>query len=162
MPVKKIGCIYSNKSPTRCNSFPVYFLTFIYGSTCFGRFPTHHQELNDCSGSLWFYLRIVVTVVLFSWSGRPAGPTTILERRPWGNLAPSWTAALQKKKNERTLITSIFDRLLSLVLARDEQSIWLALVVAEVLKSQYVIFEYERCYLFQAAAVFYCWRWLWS
>jgi hypothetical protein len=47
-------------------------LTFVYSSTCFGRFPTHHQELNDCSGSLWFYLRIVVTVVLCSWSGRPA------------------------------------------------------------------------------------------
>ena len=42
-------------------------LTFIYSSTCFGRFPAHHQELNDCSGSLWFYLRIVVTVVLCSW-----------------------------------------------------------------------------------------------
>ena len=41
-------------------------LTFIYSSTCFGRFPAHHQELNECSGSLWFYLRIVVT----------AGPTT--------------------------------------------------------------------------------------
>jgi hypothetical protein len=47
-------------------------LTFIYSSTCFGRFPAHHQELNDCSGSLWFYLRIVVTVVLCSWSGRLA------------------------------------------------------------------------------------------
>jgi hypothetical protein len=51
-------------------------LKFIYSSTCVGRFPAHHQELNDCSGSLWFYLRIVVTVVLRSWSGRPAGPTT--------------------------------------------------------------------------------------
>jgi len=39
-------------------------LTFIYGSTCFGRFPSHHQELDDCSGSLWFYLRIVVIAVL--------------------------------------------------------------------------------------------------
>jgi len=36
-----------------------------------GVFPAHHQELNDCSGSLWFYLRIVVTAVLCSWSGRP-------------------------------------------------------------------------------------------
>ena len=44
--------------------------TFIYSSTCFGRFPAHHQESNDCSSSLWFYLRIVVTVVLCSWSGR--------------------------------------------------------------------------------------------
>jgi hypothetical protein len=48
-------------------------LTFVYSLTCFGRFPTYHQELNDCSGSLWFYIRIVVTVVLCSWSGRPAG-----------------------------------------------------------------------------------------
>ena len=51
--------------------FQFIILTFIYSSTCFGRFPTHHQERNDCSGSLWFYLRIVVTVVLCSWWGRP-------------------------------------------------------------------------------------------
>jgi hypothetical protein len=47
-------------------------LKFIYSLTCFGRFPAHHQELNDCSISLWFYLRIVVIVVLCLWSG----PTT--------------------------------------------------------------------------------------
>jgi len=52
--------------------FQFIILTFIYSSTCFGRFPAHHQELNDCSGSLWFYLCIVVTVVLCSWSGRLA------------------------------------------------------------------------------------------
>jgi len=46
-------------------------LAFIYSSTCFGRCPAHHKELNDCSSSLWFYLRIMVVVVLFSWSGRP-------------------------------------------------------------------------------------------
>jgi len=34
------------------------------------------QQLNDCSDSLWFYLLIVVTVVLCSWSGRPARPRT--------------------------------------------------------------------------------------
>jgi hypothetical protein len=50
--------------------FQFIILTFIYSSTCFGRFPAHHQELNDCSSSFWFYLRIVVTVVLCSWSGR--------------------------------------------------------------------------------------------
>jgi hypothetical protein len=42
----------------------------------FERFPVHHQELNDCSGSLWFYLRIVVTVMLYLWLGRPAGSQT--------------------------------------------------------------------------------------
>jgi len=51
--------------------FQVIILTFIYSSTSFGRFPAHHQELDDCSGSLWFYLRIVVIAVLCSWSGRP-------------------------------------------------------------------------------------------
>jgi hypothetical protein len=56
--------------------FQFIILTFIYSWTCFGRFPAHHQELNDYSGSLWFYLRIVVTAVLCSWSGRPARPRT--------------------------------------------------------------------------------------
>jgi hypothetical protein len=56
--------------------FQFIILTFVYSSTCFGRFPAHHQELNDCSDSLWFYLRIVVTVVLCSWSGQPAGRPT--------------------------------------------------------------------------------------
>jgi len=41
--------------------FQFIILTFVYSATCFGRFPAHHQELNYCSGSLWFYLRIVVT-----------------------------------------------------------------------------------------------------
>jgi hypothetical protein len=52
--------------------FQFIILMFVYSSTCFGRFPAHHQEFNNCSGSLWFYLRIVVIVVLCSWSG----PTT--------------------------------------------------------------------------------------
>jgi hypothetical protein len=56
--------------------FQFIILTFVYSSTCFGSFPAHHQELNDCSGILWFYLLIVVTVVLCSWSGRPARPRT--------------------------------------------------------------------------------------
>jgi len=56
--------------------FQFVILTFVYSSTCFGRFPAHHQELNDYSGSLWFCIRIVVTVVLCSWSGWPAGRTT--------------------------------------------------------------------------------------
>jgi hypothetical protein len=50
--------------------FQFIILTFVYSSTCFGRLPAHHQGLNDCSGNLWFYLRIVVIAVLCSWSGR--------------------------------------------------------------------------------------------
>jgi len=59
-----------------------------------GVFPTHHQELNDCSGSLWFYLRIVVTVVLCSWSGRSAYgmlPTRSGLTNLW-LACPKWTA----------------------------------------------------------------------
>jgi hypothetical protein len=56
--------------------FQFIIVTFVYSSTCFGRFPVHHQELNDFSNSLWFYLRIVVIAVLCSWSGRPARPRT--------------------------------------------------------------------------------------
>ena len=55
-------------------------LIFTYSSTCFGRSLVHHQELNDCSGSLWFYLRIVVIAVLCSWSGHN-GPNTNTARR---------------------------------------------------------------------------------
>jgi hypothetical protein len=43
----------------------------VYSLTCFGRFPAHHQELDDCSGSLWFYLHIVVPFVLCWRSARP-------------------------------------------------------------------------------------------
>jgi len=53
------------------NIFQFFILTFVYSSTCFGRFPAHHQDLNDCNGSLWFYLRIVMKAMLCSWSGRP-------------------------------------------------------------------------------------------
>jgi len=50
--------------------FQFIIVTFIYNSTCFGRFAAHHQELNDCNGSIWFYLSIVATF------GRPARPRT--------------------------------------------------------------------------------------
>jgi hypothetical protein len=56
--------------------FQFIILTFVYSSTSFGRFSAHHQKLNDCSGSLWFYLRIVVIILLCSWSGWPARPRT--------------------------------------------------------------------------------------
>jgi hypothetical protein len=54
--------------------FQFIILMFVYSWTSFRCFPTHHQELSDCSGSLWFYLRIMMTVVLCSWSGQPAQP----------------------------------------------------------------------------------------
>jgi hypothetical protein len=70
--------------------FQFIILTFVYSSTCFGRFSAHHQELNGCSGSLWFYLRIVATVVLCLCSGRAAGPTTNTAR-----LSPRYEGKLE-------------------------------------------------------------------
>jgi hypothetical protein len=55
--------------------FPVYYLTFIYSSTCFGRPHAHHQELNNCSSNFWLYLRSVVIAVWLVVVG-PTGPTT--------------------------------------------------------------------------------------
>jgi hypothetical protein len=50
-------------------------LTIIYSLTCFGRPRAHHQELNNCSSSLWFCLRSVVIAVLLVLVG-PVGPNT--------------------------------------------------------------------------------------
>jgi hypothetical protein len=60
--------------PTRCNNF-LSLLTFMYGSTCFGRPHAHHQELNNCSSSLWFYCWSVVVAVLLVMV-EPFGLTT--------------------------------------------------------------------------------------
>jgi hypothetical protein len=67
--------IQTNQQPD-ATIFQFIILMFVYSSACFGHFSAHHQELNDCSGSLWFYLRIVVIVVLCSWSSRPVRPQT--------------------------------------------------------------------------------------
>jgi len=50
----------------------VYYLTFMYSSTYFGRPHAHHQKLNNCSSSLCFYRWTVVVAVLMVVVG-PAG-----------------------------------------------------------------------------------------
>jgi len=47
----------------------------MYGSACFGRPHAHHQELNNCSSSLWFYRWSVVVAVLLVVVG-PTGVET--------------------------------------------------------------------------------------
>jgi hypothetical protein len=69
-------CTIETSHQPDATTFQFIILTFIYSSICFGRFPAHHQELNDCNGSLWFYLRIVVIVVPCSCLGWPARPRT--------------------------------------------------------------------------------------
>jgi hypothetical protein len=78
--------------------FQFIILKFVYSPTCFGRFSAQHRELSDCSGSLWFYLRIVVIVVLCSWSGQfITGPTTNTAR-----LSPRYEG-----KNHRLQLQSL-------------------------------------------------------
>jgi hypothetical protein len=73
------------------NIFQFIILTFVYSSTCFGRFPAHHQELSDCSGSLWFYLRIVVIVVHdchHDTKVKPEAATAVIELLMMGGKMP--------------------------------------------------------------------------
>jgi hypothetical protein len=71
--------------------FQFIILTFIYSSTCFWRPHTHHQELNNCSSNLWFYLRIVVIAVLLFVFGPARGPeaaTAVVELLMMGVMTP--------------------------------------------------------------------------
>jgi len=97
--------------------FQFIFPTFIYNSTCFGPSPAHHQELNDCSSSLWFYLRIVMTVVLCSWWGRarpraqhgchhdtkvnPEAATAVIELLMMGGRTPETFWAVNKRQDNK-------------------------------------------------------------
>jgi hypothetical protein len=77
--------------------FQFIILTFVYSSTCFGHFPAHYQELNDCSGSLWFYLRIVVIAVsccVRGRAGRPARPRTQYDYHHDTKVKPEATTAV--------------------------------------------------------------------
>jgi len=69
---------------------PVYYLKFIHSSTCFGRPYAHHQELNNCGNSLWFYLRSVVIAVLLVVVGpvKPAAATAVVELLMMGVRTP--------------------------------------------------------------------------
>jgi hypothetical protein len=62
----------------------VYYLTFMYSSTCFWRPHAHHQELNNCSSSLWFYRWSVVVAVLLFVVGPGPRPTALLSPRSNG------------------------------------------------------------------------------
>jgi hypothetical protein len=46
----------------------------MYSSTCFRHPHTHHQELNKCRSSLWFYCWSVVVAVLLVVVGLASQP----------------------------------------------------------------------------------------
>jgi hypothetical protein len=63
---------YINQPDTKISE--VYYLTFLYSLTYFGRPHAHHQELYNCSSALWFYRWSVVVAVLLVVVG-PTSPT---------------------------------------------------------------------------------------
>ena len=88
-------------------------LTFIYNSTCFRRPHAHHQELNNCSSSLWFYLRIVVTAVLLfvfleqqhcyhrDTKVKPEAATAVVELLMMGVRTPEICRAVNKRQDNK-------------------------------------------------------------
>jgi len=54
----------------------VYYLTFMYGPTCFGRPSAHHQERITALGASGFTVGEWRLERCWSWSGRPR-PTTL-------------------------------------------------------------------------------------
>ena len=72
------------------------FLTFIYSSTCFGRSPAHHQELNDCSNSLWFYLRTQHDYH-HDTKVKPEAATAVIELLMMGGRTPETCWAVNKR-----------------------------------------------------------------
>ena len=119
----------SNKSSTTRNNFSSFIiLTFIYKSTCFGCPHAHHQELNNCSSSLWFYCwSVVVAALLFvfrPWAQtrttallspryrgktiKPDAATAVVELPMMGVRMPDTCWAVNKRQDNKTgeIVTS--------------------------------------------------------
>jgi len=65
--------------PTRCNNFSSLLLdVYVQLNRFRGRPHTHHQELNNCSSSLWFYCLSMVVAVLLVVVGPVAGNRSVL------------------------------------------------------------------------------------
>jgi len=77
--------------------FQFIILTFIYSSTCFGSPHAHHQEPNNCSSSLRFYLRIaVIAVLLFVF-----GPEHEQQLLMMGVRTPETCLAVNKRQDNK-------------------------------------------------------------
>jgi len=51
--------------------FQFVILTFVYSSTCFGRFPAHHQELNAVAASGFTFVSWWQSCCIRGRPGRP-------------------------------------------------------------------------------------------
>ena len=82
--------------------FQFIILPFIYSSTYFGCSPAHHQELNHCSSSLWFYLRIVVIAGYHHDTNvKPEAATAVIELLMMGGRTPETCWAVNKRQGNK-------------------------------------------------------------
>jgi hypothetical protein len=84
-----------------------YYLTFIYSSTCFGRPHAHHQELNNCSSSLWCYFRRDAPKI------KPDAATAVVELLMMGMRTSETCWAVNKRqvinwRNRRIWLVDLF------------------------------------------------------
>ena len=103
--------------PTRCNNFSsLFYSMFMYSSTCFGRPHAHHQVLNNCSRSIWFYRWIVEVAVMLVVVGsdrpdhdqqhcyhhvptvKPEAATAVVEHLMMGVRTPETCWAVHKRR----------------------------------------------------------------
>jgi hypothetical protein len=68
--------------------FQFIILTFVYSSTCFGRFPAHHQELNGCSGSRPARPTTNTARLSPRYEGKPEAATAVIELLMMGEKTP--------------------------------------------------------------------------
>ena len=109
--ITKINDIIQINLPTRCNNFSSLLPMFMNSSTCFGRPHAHHQELNNCNSSLWFYRWSVVVAVLLVVVGpdhnqqhsyrhaptvKPEAATAVVELLMVGVRTPETCSAVHK------------------------------------------------------------------
>ena len=80
--------------------FQFIILTFVYSSTCFGRFPAHHQELNDCSGSLWFYRPLIQRDCHHDPKAKPEATTAVIELLMMGGKTPETWVVNKRQDNK--------------------------------------------------------------
>jgi hypothetical protein len=100
--------------------FQFIILTFIYSSTCFGRFLAHRQDLNDCSGSLWFTFvswwqlccvrgragqsaGLTTNTARLSprYEGKPEATTAVIELLMMGGNTPKTCWAVNKRQGNK-------------------------------------------------------------
>jgi hypothetical protein len=74
----KLNIKDSNNSTNKMQVSQVYYLTFMCGSTCFGRLPAHHQELTTTLGASGFAIGAPRLEPCWSWAGRRSDALNML------------------------------------------------------------------------------------